>query len=159
MPGQAALQQANRRSEDLRAAAAGAEARERDSAAQVERANGIIERLTVGLTTSNPPTPASLHCLLIERIARSEADVGAHASYIAGNVSAGDPAYEQADQRIAKEKARRRAAIMTRLEEENAALQVGCCRIVKLGLAPALPLTCGMSSAETRVVLARSACF
>ncbi len=44
---QAALKQANRRAEDLRAAAAAAEARERDSAAQVNRANGIIERLTV----------------------------------------------------------------------------------------------------------------
>jgi len=44
---QAALKQANRRAEDLRAAAAATEARERDSAAQVDRANGIIERLTV----------------------------------------------------------------------------------------------------------------
>jgi hypothetical protein len=45
--GQAALKQASRRADDLRAAAAGAEARERDSMAQVERANSIIERLTV----------------------------------------------------------------------------------------------------------------
>ena len=30
----------------------------------------------------------------------------------------------QGDQRVAKEKARRRAAIMTRLEEENSVLQV-----------------------------------
>ena len=49
---QAALKQANRRAEDLRAAAAAAEARERDSAAQVDRANGIIERLTVRVPTS-----------------------------------------------------------------------------------------------------------
>ena len=32
--------------------------------------------------------------------------------------------YRQGDQRVAKEKARRRAAIMTRLEEENSVLQV-----------------------------------
>ena len=53
---QAALKQANRRADDLRAAAAAAEARERDSAAQVDRANGIIERLTV---RSRPPRDPS----------------------------------------------------------------------------------------------------
>ena len=58
---QTALKQANRRAEDLRAAAAAAEARERDSAAQVDRANGIIERLTVRKRSSSDVSPLAAH--------------------------------------------------------------------------------------------------
>ena len=49
--------------------------------------------------------------------------------------------FKQADQRMAKEKARRRTAVMTRLEEENATLQVPGLGALLLVLKPAL---CGL---------------